>query len=330
MTGGDGTLELSYVALCGGIGGAKLALGLAHRLDAGKLTIIVNTGDDFEHLGLHISPDIDTVLYTLAGLANPETGWGLKDETWHFMFALERLGGPAWFKLGDGDLAMHVDRTARLREGATLSQFTGRTRRRLGIGPEIVPMSDQTVRTIVVTDQAELPFQDYFVRRQCRPRVERITFQGAEGSRLAPAAKAALEAPDLGGIILCPSNPWLSIAPILAIPEAKAMLLANGAPVIAVSPLIGGQAVKGPTAKIMTELGLRPGVEAVAEHYRGLIDGLIVDRQDEQCAAAISLPTYVTNTLMRTLDDRISLAADCIAFCQTLRNAAPALSEAGS
>lgn len=314
----DGGQGASYVALCGGIGGAKLALGLAHSLSANQLTVIVNTGDDFEHMGLYISPDIDTVLYTLSGLANPETGWGLEDETWSFMSALERLGGPDWFKLGDGDLAMHVDRTHSLRRGETLSEITDRTRRRLAIRPRIVPMSDQPVRAIVVTDEGELPFQDYFVRRQCAPRVCEILFEGAAEARLAPAARTALNAPDLGGIILCPSNPWLSIDPILAVPKVKSTLRESNTPVIAVTPLIAGKAVKGPTAKIMGELGLQPDIRTIINHYQGLIDGFILDRKDEEFADKISLPVLVTNTFMQSLEDRICLAEESVDFCRSL------------
>jgi LPPG:FO 2-phospho-L-lactate transferase len=307
-----------YVALCGGIGGAKLALGLMHVLAPEQLTIVVNTGDDFEHLGLHISPDIDTVLYTLSGLANPELGWGRRDETWSFMAALEKLGGPSWFRLGDADLAMHADRTARLRAGETLSAITDNAARHLGIRPRIVPMSDHPVRTFVETDEGRLPFQTYFVGRRCVPRLTGIEFEGAAEASPAPAAMAALSAPDLAGIILCPSNPWLSIDPILAIPGWRAALANRTAPAIAVSPIVGGAAVKGPTAKIMGELGLALDVATIASHYGGLIDGLVLDTADAHRSADLGISTHVTGTVMRSLDDRMQLGQASTAFCRRL------------
>ncbi len=309
----------SYVALCGGVGGAKLALGLAHVLAPDQLAIIVNTGDDFEHVGLHISPDIDTVLYTLAGLANPEAGWGLAGETWEFMAALERLGGPGWFRLGDGDLATHVVRTERLKRGETLSQIAEHLSRRLGVGPRVVPMCDQPLRSILETDQGRLPFQVYFVARRCEPAVRGISFEGAAAARPAPEAAAALAASGLGGIIICPSNPWLSIDPILAVPGMKAAIRASGAPVIALTPIIGGKAVKGPTVKIMRELGLTPDAVSIAAHYRGLIDGFVLDEADIKDRDRIGLPLAVANTLMRSLADRVALASTAIAFCESLR-----------
>lgn len=308
-----------YVALCGGIGGAKLALGLAHALRPEQLTIVVNTGDDFEHLGLHISPDIDTVLYTLAGLANPELGWGRRDETWSFMAALEKLGGPAWFRLGDADLAMHVDRTERLRRGETLSHITDQFARRLGIGPRVVPMSDQPVRTFVTTDEGRLPFQTYFVGKRCAPRLLSLAFDGAGDAHPAPAALDALASPQLAGIIICPSNPWLSVDPILAVPGWRAALANRRAPAIAVSPLVGGSAIKGPTAKIMQELGLALDVTTIAAHYRGLIDGLVIDTLDAHRAPDLDIPPHITEIVMHSLDDRIRLGRASVAFCHRLR-----------
>lgn len=311
----------SYVALCGGIGGAKLALGLMHALPPENLTIVVNTGDDFEHLGLHVSPDIDTVLYTLAGLANTELGWGLAGETWSFMAAVEKLGGPAWFRLGDRDLASHVTRTQMLRQGATLSTITDHLRRRLGIAPRIVPMSDAPVRTVVDTENGRLPFQTYFVGRRCEPAIRSIAFDGAASATPAPDAAAALAASDLAGIIVCPSNPWLSIDPMLAIPGLRQALMQRRAPLVAVSPLVGGAAVKGPTAKIMRELGLSLDQRAIIEHYRGLLDGLMLDIVDGRQAAGLGIATEVTNTVMRSLDDRIDLARAALRFCERLRAA---------
>jgi LPPG:FO 2-phospho-L-lactate transferase len=310
-----------YVALCGGIGGAKLALGLMHALPPECLTIVVNTGDDFEHMGLHVSPDIDTVLYTIAGLANRELGWGLEGESWAFMSAIERLGGPTWFRLGDRDLATHVTRTEMLRSGQSLSAITDHLRRQLGISPRVVPMSDDPVRTVVDTSEGRLPFQTYFVGRRCEPALHAINFDGASTARPAPDALAALTAPDLAGIILCPSNPWLSIDPLLAIPGLRQALMQRRAPLVAVSPLVGGTAVKGPTAKIMRELGLSLDQGAIVAHYRGLLDGLMLDTVDAAQAAALGIATEVTATVMRSLDDRIHLARAALAFCERLRRA---------
>lgn len=308
----------SYVALCGGVGGAKLALGLSHVLPPERLTIVVNTGDDFEHVGLHVSPDIDTVLYTLAGLSNQAQGWGLEGETWNFMGALERLGGPTWFRLGDQDLATHVERTDRLRRGETLSAMTDHLRRRLGVAPAIVPMSDDPVATFVVTDEGRLAFQSYFVEKRCAPRVKSIEFAGALAARPAPAALAALARPDLAGLIICPSNPWLSVDPMLAIPGWRQAIASLRVPRVAVTPLVAGQAIKGPTAKIMTELGLPLSIASITDHYRGLIDGFVLDEADRHLAADLGLPAAVAPTIMHTLDDRIGLARATIDFCRTL------------
>ncbi len=309
----------TYVALSGGVGGSKLALGLSHLLGS-QLTIIVNTGDDFEHLGLHVSPDIDTTLYTLAGLVNEGTGWGRRDESWNFMRAIEALGGPGWFRLGDGDLAMHVDRSRRLLDGETLTQICAHFRACLGVKPQVLPMSDDRVRTLVDTDTGTLAFQEYFVRQQCRPRVHAIRFAGASMARAQPTALQALAAASLAGVIICPSNPYLSVDPILAVPGIPEALRKCAAPVIAVTPLIGGKAVKGPTAKIMEELGLAADVRTIARHYSGLIDGFILDNEDAHHEPALALPTLVTNTMMKTLEDKISLARAAIAMCARLRS----------
>jgi LPPG:FO 2-phospho-L-lactate transferase len=307
-----------YVAVSGGVGGAKLALGLMHVL-GDRLTVAVNTGDDFEHLGLHVSPDIDTAMYTLADLVNPETGWGRRNETWTFMAALKAMGGPGWFNLGDGDLAMHVERTRRLRAGDPLSAICEDVRRAFKIPCRILPMSDDAVRTIVETDQGTLEFQQYFVREQCRPRVSSIRFAGAETARPLPALARALAEPGLAGIILCPSNPYLSVDPILAVPGMRELLRGAGAPVVAVSPIVGGQAIKGPTAKIMGELGLPCDATAIARHYAGLIDGFVLDATDASLQTGTGIPVEVTNTIMRALDDKITLAKACLAFCARLR-----------
>ncbi|HEU4381830.1 MAG TPA: 2-phospho-L-lactate transferase [Hyphomicrobiaceae bacterium] len=319
-----------YVALSGGVGGAKLALGLAHLL-GDRLTIIVNTGDDFEHLGLHISPDVDTAIYTLAGVVNPDTGWGRRDETWTFMAALQGLGGPSWFKLGDADLATHVERTRRLGAGETLTGITTHLAERFGVAARILPMCNERLRTVIETDAGALAFQDYFVRQQCRPSVRAIRFDGAQAAKPSPQVCAALADPALAGIVICPSNPWLSVDPILAVPGLPAALRASGAPVIAVSPIIAGRAVKGPTAKIMRELDLEPSAARIAGHYAGRIDGLLIDAEDGALADAIPIPVRSARTLMRSLDDKIGLARECIDFCAALQAKAkcPAQSAGG-
>jgi LPPG:FO 2-phospho-L-lactate transferase len=252
------------VALSGGIGGAKLALGLSRVLEPGRLTVVANTGDDFEHLGLAISPDIDTLLYTLGGLADTDQGWGRRDETWTFMNALGALGGPTWFRLGDGDLATHVERTRRLAAGEALSSIVDDFRVRLGIGARIVPMSDDPVRTRLRTAEGWIDFQDYFVGRRCEPAVSAVAFEGVERARPHAQVLAELRDPQLRAVVICPSNPLISIDPVLAVPGLRAALAACRAPVVAVSPIIGGQAVKGPTAKMLRELGEVPDAMATA------------------------------------------------------------------
>ncbi len=317
------------LAICGGVGGAKLALGLYHLLKPGGLGVVVNTGDDFEHLGLHISPDIDTLLYTLAGCNNPETGWGRADETWTFMSVLESLGGATWFQLGDGDLALHVERTARLRAGENLTQVCAALAGRMGLHARILPMSDDPARTIVHTPDGPLPFQHYFVKEACRPRVTGITIEGADSARPNPAFLDSLADPALRAAVICPSNPYLSIDPILAIPGVRAALQACAAPVVAVSPIIGGRAVKGPTAKIMAELGVSVNNRTIAAHYAGLIDGLVIDSQDGSEADALPLPVHVTRTLMTSLEDRTGLARSLLEFAARLdtRVAPPAAAQ---
>lgn len=317
------TASEHWVALCGGIGGAKLALGLSRSLPAEALTIVVNTGDDFRHLGMHVSPDIDTVLYTLAGLSNTELGWGLAGESWRFMERIEQLGGPAWFRLGDTDLATHAVRTEMLQEGWTLSEVTAHLAARLDIGPAIVPMSDAPVSTVVETDEGTLPFQTYFVGRRTEPRIKAIRFEGADKAQPAEAALHAMARKDLAGIIICPSNPWLSIDPLLSIPGWRRLIEARTAPAIAVTPLVGGQAVKGPTAKIMGELGLPLDVTSIVDHYSGLIDGFVLDSIDAARADSLNLPVQVTNTMMHSLEDRVKLAEDVLGFCRELQRRGP-------
>ena len=313
------------LALCGGIGGAKLALGLYRVLEPGQLAVAVNTGDDFEHLGLTISPDLDTVLYTLAGLADPQRGWGRADETWQFMDSLKQFGGEDWFQLGDRDLAMHVERTRWLRAGKSLSSFAAHVARQFSIRAQILPMSEAPVHTIIETAEGSLPFQRYFVQRRCEPAVRAIRFAGAVEAKPAPGLLDLIASPSLRAIVICPSNPYLSIDPILAVPGIVAALGAAGAPVVAVSPLIGGQAVKGPTAKIMNELGLTVTNQSIATHYRGLIDALIIDEADAADRERIDVPVLVKRTMMRDLADRERLARDLIAFAESLARPPAAL-----
>jgi LPPG:FO 2-phospho-L-lactate transferase len=304
------------VALCGGIGGAKLALGLS-RLIGSDLTVIVNTGDDFEHLGLHISPDVDTVVYTLAGLSDTESGWGRSGDTWNFMEALKGLGGETWFRLGDLDLAMHIERTRALRGGVSLTDFTLTTADKLGVAAKILPMSDDRVETVVVTAEGVLPFQRYFVGRQCAPIVKRIEFRNAGRAFASAAVLAALRNPDLAAVIVCPSNPYLSIDPILAVMDIRKEFDSMRAPIVAVSPLIVGRAVKGPTAKIMSELNVPADSKTIVRHYPFLA-GLVIDAGDRADADRLGLPTLVTSTWMKSLEDRDRLAADCLNFAADL------------
>jgi LPPG:FO 2-phospho-L-lactate transferase len=296
------------LALSGGVGGAKLALGLYRILPPDTLTIVANTGDDFEHLGLSISPDIDTLLYTLSGQDNPELGWGRAGETWTFMAALEALGGETWFHLGDGDLATHVERTRRLHAGERLTEITDDFRRRLGIAARLLPMSDDPVRTRLRTPEGWLDFQDYFVRLRCEPVIDRLEFVGAPAARPYPGFLAALSDPGLRAVVICPSNPFISIDPILAIPGVRAALRNCPAPVVAVSPIIGGKAVKGPTAKMMAELGLPVDAAVVAAHYRDFLDVYIADEADAAAVAGLGIPVVLTRTLMQSLADREAVA----------------------
>jgi LPPG:FO 2-phospho-L-lactate transferase len=313
MTGVSGFV----LALSGGIGGAKLALGLYRVLPPGALTVVANTGDDFEHLGLSISPDLDTLLYTLAGLDNPDTGWGRHGETWTFMAALEALGGKTWFQLGDGDLATHVERTRRLRTGERLSAITDDFRRRLGISARLLPMSDDPVRTRVLTEEGWIDFQDYFVRLHCTPAVREIAFAGAASARPHPDFLAALGDDKLRMVVICPSNPLISIDPILSLPGLRDALRSCRSPVVAVSPLIGGKAVKGPTAKMMAELGLPVGAASVARHYGDLLDHYVIDEADAGAVTGLDLPVTATRALMQTLADREALARRVLAVART-------------
>lgn len=301
------------LALAGGVGGAKLALGLARVLGADELVLVGNTGDDFEHLGLEISPDLDTLLYTLAGLADPVRGWGRRDETWTFMAALERLGGPTWFRLGDADLALHVERTRRRAAGATLSAATDELRRALGVSSRLLPMSDDVVRTRLCTDAGWLDFQDYFVRLRCEPVVNELAYAGVEAARPQPSILETLARDDLRAVVICPSNPFLSIEPMLALPGLRAAIAASRAPVVAVSPVIAGQAVKGPTTKMMRELGIDASAAAVAQRYADLLDVFVVDDADRATPVPEGIELVNASILMSTLEDRMRVARTVLA-----------------
>lgn len=305
------------VALCGGVGGAKLAFGL-NQILGDRLTVIVNTGDDFEHLGFYICPDIDTVLYTLSGRANRELGWGRGDETWNFMAALEEVGGETWFRLGDRDLALHVERTRRLNHGERLTSIIGDIHQRWNIAAHIVPVSDNPIATMVTTEEGCLPFQHYFVRRRCEPHVHQIEFRGSADARMSDVAVAALQDPELEGVVICPSNPYLSIDPILSVPGMVDALQSIHCPVIAVSPLIGGKAVKGPTAKLMNEMNLAVSNHTIIEHYRQFLDAIVVDSVDYEDTTS-KFPVFVARTLMKTDRDRIELANSALHYINSLR-----------
>ena len=306
-------MGLKVVALAGGVGGAKLADGLMQILPPEDLTVVVNTGDDFEHLGLTICPDLDTVVYTLAGLAHPETGWGRRDETWAFLDSLEGLGGPTWFRLGDRDLALHILRTTRLQSGQPLSQIVGDVCRSLGVAPRILPMTDDRVRTIVLTDEGDLPFQEYFVARRFEPAVRGFRFEGTKSARPAPGVLESLE--EAEAVVLCPSNPWVSLDPILALPGLKEAVARR--PVVAVSPIIAGRAVKGPAAKMYREMGMEPSPAAFAHHFGDLLAGLVMDMADAALAPDLEtagLRTLVRPTLMQSQHDRRKLAEATLAM----------------
>ncbi len=314
---------MKIVALAGGVGGAKLAHGLAQILKPEELTVIVNTGDDFEHYGLYICPDLDTVCYTLAGLANSETGWGRADESWNVIQNASKLGGPDWFKLGDRDLGTHLERTRRLKAGDSLSQITQDFCKAWGIQHTVLPMSDQPIRTMVDTDEGELAFQEYFVHRRCEPRVKGFRFEGADEAEPAARAREAIESAD--AIVICPSNPWVSVDPILktltaSTGSARRPALSQrerGIPVVAVSPIIGGKAIKGPAAKMYRELGIEPSALAVANHYRGFATHFVMDTVDSQLSESVrglNMRALVTNTLMKGHVDRKKLTNEVLQF----------------
>ena len=306
-----------YIVLTGGVGGAKLCEGLARVLEPSQLLFVVNTGDDFTHLGLHISPDIDSLMYALAGLSSRERGWGRDDETWNCLETLKKLGGESWFQLGDRDLALHLKRTADLAAGKTLTQSIASLKKALRVRQRIVPMSNDPVCTMIDTDEGLLSFQEYFVARQCAPMVNRVVYQGAWDARMASSVYTFLQSSQLRGTIICPSNPVLSIDPILEVEGMRDWLRFPHTPRVAVSPIIGGDAVKGPTAKIFKELGKEVSAVGVAEHYGTLLDGFVYDHRDrflESRFKGMGMPARSTETLMQSDADKDALARDVLQF----------------
>jgi len=305
----------TVLAISGGVGGAKLALGLARELEPDALAVLVNTADDFCHLGLQICPDIDTLLYTLSGRSNRSQGWGLEGESWQVMAALENLEGETWFRLGDRDLATHLWRTGRLATGDSLSTATRALASRMGVDVAVLPMSDDTVSTWVHSDEGDLSFQRYFVQRGCEPKVNGFSFRGIEHAAPSPEVLQLLDSGRVAAVVICPSNPFVSVDPILQLPGLWQMIAALQVPVVAVSPIIAGQAVKGPAAKMLAELGLSVDAEAVIRHYNthypGLVDTFVIDEGDATLAAAISelgVSVAVTDTMMRDISDKRRLA----------------------
>lgn len=306
------------VAICGGVGGAKLALGLQDIL-ADRLNVVVNVADDFTHLGLAISPDLDTVLYTLSGLNDEDRGWGRAGETWNFMSALTKIGAESWFLLGDRDVATHVERTRRLHSGQTITEITAAFAAQLGVKAKIYPVTNDPIRTVVDTNDGRMEFQRYFVEHRCEPEVKGIEFNGISAAKPSDEVLRALRSNDVDLVVICPSNPYLSIDPILKIPDLTAAIRASGAPVIAVSPIIGGQSIKGPTKKLMDELNVPVNTPSIAAHYYGLIDGLVVDVVDEHDAALLDINVCATQTLMKDRETKRALAEAVVDFGAKLR-----------
>jgi LPPG:FO 2-phospho-L-lactate transferase len=304
---------MRVVALAGGVGGSKLGLGLYHAMDPAELTIIANTGDDIVMHGLHVSPDPDIITYTLAGLVNPETGWGFRDESFRAAESLTRYGRPTWFRLGDRDLATHIHRTAMLKDGATLSETVDSIRTSLGVRARILPMCDELAPTFLDTDEGRMHLQDYLVRRRCEPVLRGIEFAGVEQARPAPGVLEAIA--DAGGIVISPSNPLISIAPILAVPGIRDALRARRQRVVAVCPLVGGKSLKGPSDKMMRELGYDVSAVGVARLYQDVCATMIIDNADADASAAIQrlgIAPVVFPTVMATLDDKKRVAGEVL------------------
>jgi len=305
----------AVLALAGGVGGAKLALGLARCLPPDDLVICVNTGDDETFHGLHISPDLDTMMYTLSGLSNQETGWGVAGDTFDALEMLGKFGADTWFNLGDRDLATHIRRTQLLSDGKTLSEVTSELNRRLGVAHHVIPMSDDPVRTVLSTDEGELPMQRYFVGRRAEPKVKEVRYLGADTATVAPGLENAIAG--AGMLVLCPSNPYLSLGPILALPGVRQGLRAFPGKKVCVSPIVGGDSVKGPAGKIMAELGKQVSCVEVAREYRDICDVFVMDLQDRALASEIeemNITPLVTSTIMETEEDKIALAKEILAL----------------
>ena len=306
------------VALCGGIGGAKLALGLYRILTPNNLTLIINTGDDFEHLGLFISPDIDTVTYTLADKNNKETGWGQREETWNFMSAISEIAEETWFALGDRDLAIHIERSRRLRLSESLGEITADIADKFGIKAQLLPMTNDPAGTTIYSSAGHLNFQDYFVRLNCNPVIKKVLYEEASSATPNPEVLKALNQTEIRAIVFCPSNPFLSVDPILAVPGIREAIANSQAPVIGVSPIISGRAVKGPTSKIMRELSLPLTAQAIAQHYHPLLNGYIIDNTDKDKSNEMNIPVKKTKTLMISLEDRENLAREVLSFADDI------------
>ncbi len=309
---------MTILALTGGVGGAKLSLGLTHVLTPNEITFVVNVGDDFEHMGLSISPDIDTLTYTLAGVVNEATGWGRADESWDCLTELKSFEADTWFQLGDRDLALHLFRTALLKRGKSLTEVTDIVCSRLGVKYKVAPATDASLRTRVVTDQGSLAFQDYFVRLKCEPKVSELEYHQRTIASLSPA----IDPDDVSGVVICPSNPFLSIDPILELDEMRSLLTNRDFPVVAVSPIVGDRAIKGPTAKMMREMNMSATCAGVAQHYHELLDGYVIDDIDAHHASEIeALGIRIRNapSIMRTIEDKVALAKVCVDFLEELR-----------
>src|SRR5262245_2274992 len=307
---------MRITALAGGIGASKLLLGLATVMPAEDITTIANTGDDIELFGLRICPDLDTITYTLAGVINEQTGWGLKDDTFECLRWLERYGVPSWFNLGDRDLATHIYRTNRLRNGHLLSEVTNEISQSLGVQSRILPMTNAYTPTWVVTDEGEMHLQEYFVRRRCEPRIREIRFENIESAEPAQGVLNAILEAD--AVIVCPSNPFISIGPILAVPGIRHALKETSAPNIAVAPIVGRKALKGPTAEMLRDLGHEVSARAVAGMYSDFLDAFLLDETDEAIADAIrksGVQVFSANTVMATLDDKQRVAECVLDIC---------------
>lgn len=311
---------MKVIVLAGGVGGAKMAHGFAKAMsNPDELLVCVNTGDDFEHLGFYISPDIDTVTYTLSGVADASRGWGLAGESWTVLGQLKKLGEPTWFQLGDLDLAIHISRTAQMRRGASLTEATREIAAKLNCPGNVIPMSDDPVRTIVHTKQGVLSFQEYFVRERCEPEVTEFSFDGLAEARPNPTFSRALASPDLELIVIAPSNPFVSIDPILSLDGVRSLIKRANVPVIAVSPIVNGKAVKGPAAKMMKELGIETDATSVAKRYSDILSGFVIDNSDAALAdslQAIVPAVHVCQTIMSTEHSREELAKEIFRFAE--------------